>query len=70
MMQRFYGESQGRNESIAHYFARLAGKQNEINVKQSNRVYEAETAGYIRDCLFSGLKNPSEWQCMSNLITP
>ena len=60
MMQGFYMESQGRNESIAHYIARLKGKLNEIQIKHQNRVSEVITAGYIRDQLFYGLRNPSE----------
>ena len=58
MMQGFYRESQGRSESIAHYIARLEGKLNEIQVKHPKRVSEVETAGYIRDHLFYGLRNP------------
>ena len=60
MMQGFCRESQGSSESIAHYMAQLEGKLNEIHVKHMNRVYEVETAGYIRECLFYGLRNPSE----------
>ena len=58
MMQGFYRETQGRSVSVAHYTARLEGKPNEINVKDLNRVSEAETAGYIRGCLFHGLRKP------------
>ena len=57
-MQGFYRESQGRRESIAHYIARLEGKLNEIWVKHLNRVSEMETAGYIREQLFYGLRKP------------
>ena len=56
MMQGFYRESQGRSESVACYVVRLEGKLNEIQVKHWNRVSEVETAGYIRDCLFYGLR--------------
>ena len=56
MMQGFYRESQGRSESVACYIDRLEGKLNEICVKHLNRVSETGTAGYIRDCLFYGLR--------------
>ena len=39
MMQRSYRESQGRIESVAHYFARLKGKLNEIQVKHLIRDF-------------------------------
>ena len=57
-IQGFYRESQGRSESIACYTARLEGKLNAIWVKHLKRVSEAETAGYIRDHLFYGLRKP------------
>ena len=43
---------------LAYYIARLEGKLNEIWVKHQNRVSEVETAGYIRDHLFYGLRKP------------
>ena len=58
MMQGFYRESQGRSESFAHHITRLEGKLNEIQVKQPNQASEAETTGYIWDCLFYGLRKP------------
>ena len=58
LMHGFYRESQGKSKSIACYIARLEGKLNEIQVKHPNRVSEVETAGYIRDCLFYGLRKP------------
>ena len=56
MNQGFYRESQGISESVAHYVARLEGKLNEICVNHLIRVSETETAGYIRDHLFYGLR--------------
>ena len=58
MMQGFYRENQGRSKSVVHYIARLEGKLNKIPVKHPNRVSEGETAGYIRDHLFYGLRKP------------
>ena len=58
MMHEFYRESQVRSKFIAHYVARLEGKLNKIYVKHLNRVSEMETTGYIRDCLFYGLRKP------------
>ena len=58
MIQGFYRESQGRSKSVSHYVARLEGKLNEIQVKHPNTVSAAETAGYIRDHLFYGLRKP------------
>ena len=56
MMQGFYRESQGRNESVAHYVTRLQSKLNDIHVKHPNRVSKKERAGYIRDHPFYGLR--------------
>ena len=58
MMQELYRESQGRSESAAYYITGLEGKLIENQVKHLNRVSEAETAGYIRDNLFYGLRKP------------
>ena len=52
MMQGFYRETQGRNESIAHYVTRLEGKLKDIHVKHLHCVSVKETAGYSRDHLF------------------
>ena len=41
---------------MSQYIVRLEGKLNNIQVKHPNRVSEMETAGYIRDHLFYGLK--------------
>ena len=40
MMQGFYRESQGRNESVVHYVARLEGTLNELQVKHLYRFFE------------------------------
>ena len=56
MIQRFYRESQGRGESLAHYIARLEGKWNKIHVKHLNRVSDMEKAGCFRDHLFYGIR--------------
>ena len=58
MMQGLYRESQGRSESVAHCVTRLVGKLNEIQVKHSNRISEAETTGYTLDHLFCGFRKP------------
>ena len=58
MIQGFYRESQGRSKSITHYVMRLEGKLNKIWVKHPNQVSEVETAEYIWDCLFYGLRKP------------
>ena len=60
MVWGFYRESQGRNESVAHYVARLEGKLIETHVKHLNSASEVETARYIRDHLSHGLRIPSE----------
>ena len=57
MMWGFYTVP-SKSKFIAHYIARLEGKLNEVQVKHPNRVSKAETAQYIRDHLFYGLRKP------------
>ena len=70
MMQGFYKESQGRTKSVAHYIARLEGKLNKIQVKNLNRASEVETAGYIRDHLFYGLRKSLQEAIHANFTIP
>ena len=60
MMQGFYRESQGRSDSVAYYTVRLEGKL----------VSEVETARYIRDHLFYGLRKPLQESICSKLDNP
>ena len=70
MMQGFYRESQGRSKSIVHYVVSLEGKLNEIQVKYPNRTSEAETTGYIRNCLFYGLRKPLKEVILAKFDNP
>ena len=70
MMQGFYTETQERSGSIAHYFARLEGKLNENHANHLNWVSEVETAGYIKDCLFYGLRKPLQEEIHAKFDNP
>ena len=69
-MQGFYRESQGKSESVAGYVARLEGKLSEIWVKDPNRISEVETAEYIRDHFFYGLRKPLQGEMCAKFDNP